>query len=468
LRLPRFTEGLDRARAAISTAMTGVAGACLWGANVLMSVAGLILPQFSAFDPPAAGEGSLDPMGLAAISDRLANVLVPGLRARMQRVRFVTATAVGALACETLADEFPADGVSTAAICFEWLVVEGFVRRLSPQQIPFGVPGSQKARVVVASGQRLSAATYLKGPAVFGFNGVYKPFAIDAGVVGPGFEPGLRCPDLVRAWESEQGFGGFADTVPRSDGARLRANIRDEIRAALRHGQCTTNPSGWLFGRLAAALHPDDAGPRERTTLRALVTDPSHETRAELAELVADLDIAGRTEAQTLNDIRPRCSATLGRIVDAVVAYERFAALLDAAFRTLCTVSYAMGTQPLTPKQVHKHEIIERCARELPDRFRVAADCMHAIGVDDGMEIRLNKFAIPWSPAELVEELMAHHEAVQAGKPPNGKRSWFDPLKEGWVVRAPYGSTTQPELGSRFVHPVRVDPLRRFLEDTAL
>lgn len=447
--------------------MGGVDGACLWGANVSVSVAGLILPQFSAFDPPAAGEGSLDPMGLAAISDRLADVLVPGLRARMQRVRFVTATAVGALACETLADELPADDVSTAAICFEWLVVEGFIRRLSPQQIPFGVPGSQKARAVVASGQRLSAATYLKGPAVFGFNGVYKPFAIDAGVVGSGFVPGPRCPDLVRAWESEQGFSGFADAVPGSDGARLRANIRDEVRAALRHGRCTTNPGGWLFGRLAAALHPDHAGPTERTTLRALVTDPSHGTRAELAGLVADLDAAGRTEAQTLNDIRSRCSAALGRIVDAVVAYERFAALLDAAFRTLCTVSYAMGTQPLTPKHVHKHKIIERCGQELPDRFRVAADCMHAIGVDDGMETRLNKFAIPWSPTELVEELMAHHEAVQAGKPPNGKRPWFDPLKEGWVVRAPYGSADQPELGPWFVHPVRVDPLRRFLEDTA-
>ena len=221
-----------------------------------MSVTGLVLPQLSAFDPAVVGEGSLDPMGLAAISDRLANVLVPGLRARMQRVRFVTATAVGASACETLADEFPADGVSTAAICFEWLIVEGFVRRLSPQQIPPGVPGSQKARAVVMSGQRLSAATYLKGPAVFGFNGVYKPFAIDAGVVGSGFVPGPRCPDLVRAWESEQGFGGFTDDVPRSDGARLRTNIRDEVRAALRHGRCTTNPTGWLFGRLTAALQP--------------------------------------------------------------------------------------------------------------------------------------------------------------------------------------------------------------------
>ena len=229
-----------------------------------MSIAGLVLPQLSAFDPPVAGEGSLDPMGLAAISDRLADVLVPGLRARMQRVRFVTATAVGAMACEALADELPADNVSTASICFEWLVVEGFVRRLSPHQIPLGVPGSQKARAVVKSGQRLSAATYLKGPAVFGFNGVYKPFAVDARVVGSGLDPGPRCPALVRAWESDQGLDGFADAVPRSEGARLRTKIRDEVRAALREGRCTTNPSGWLFGRLATTLHPDHAGRRER------------------------------------------------------------------------------------------------------------------------------------------------------------------------------------------------------------
>ena len=95
-----------------------------------MSLAGFTLPQQSAYDPPIEGEGSIDPMGLAALSDRLANRLVPGVRARMRRVRFVTAMAVGAIACETLADELPGDGISTPAICFEWLVIEALVRRV--------------------------------------------------------------------------------------------------------------------------------------------------------------------------------------------------------------------------------------------------------------------------------------------------------------------------------------------------
>jgi hypothetical protein len=67
----------------------------------------------------------------------------------------------------------------------------------------------------------------------------------------------------------------------------------------------------------------------------------------------------------------------------------------------------------------------------------------------------------------LVELLLAHHERVQALKPPNGKRTWFEPLRNGWVIRAPYGTAEQPELGPSFVHPVRIAAMRRFLKDTS-
>ena len=39
-----------------------------------MTLTGFSLPELSAFDPPVEGEGSIDPMGLAAISDRLADL----------------------------------------------------------------------------------------------------------------------------------------------------------------------------------------------------------------------------------------------------------------------------------------------------------------------------------------------------------------------------------------------------------
>ena len=221
-----------------------------------------------------------------------------------------------------------------------------------------------------------------------------------------------------------------------------------------------------MFGRLASSLHPDEARPHERVALRALILDSEHETRAELAAHLMRVD-GELYEAQVLEAVRPLCSAALGAIVDAVVAYERFAALVDAGFRTLCAVSYSMGAQPLTPRHVERHKTIVRCTRALPEHYRRAVSRMAAIGADSGLEERLGAFAIARPPGELVALMLEHHERIQSTKPPNGKRSWFEPLRHGWVVRGPYGSIEQPELSPWFVHPVRVAALRQFLADTA-
>ena len=93
---------------------------------------------------------------------------------------------------------------------------------------------------------------------------------------------------------------------------------------------------------------------------------------------------------------------------------------------------------------------------------------MAAIGAESDLEERLGEFAIPRSANRAGDELLLeHHERVQAGKPPQGKRPWFEPLRNGWVVRASlrHGRATPTRAG--FVHPVRVAALRRFLEDTA-
>jgi hypothetical protein len=126
-----------------------------------------------------------------------------------------------------------------------------------------------------------------------------------------------------------------------------------------------------------------------------------------------------------------------------------------------------MGAQPLTAASVSQHETLMRCAEALPDRYSRAAELMSAIGAESNFEERLGEFAFRRSVTELVELMLEHHERVQASKPPQGKRPWFEPFRDGWVVRNPYGQIEQPRLGPEFVHPVRVIALRRFLEDTA-
>ena len=431
-----------------------------------MTLAGFELPQMTAWDPGVSGEGSLDPMGLAAISDRLADRLVPGVRARMQSIRFVTAMAVGATACETLADERPRDDISTPAICFEWLVIEAFVRRLSPQEMPTGVPGSQKARAVVNRRERLSAATYLKGPKVFGFNGVYKPFSVDAGIVGSDLDPGPRCAELTRSWESECGFDGFTDAVSGTKGGALRAQICEQVRDALSKGKCMTKPGSSLFGDLAEFLRPDEAKPLERRLLRSLVTDGAHETRSELSGYLTGIR-GEMTEAALLAVLRPSCSPGLKRVIDAVIAYEQLARLIDTAFRTLCWASYARGFEPLTPLSLDNDAAFASYVRDIPDAYQTAVERMSAIGVHSLLEERLGDFAIPRPPGDFFKLLLEHHERIQANKPPQGKSPWFEPFRAGWIVRGPYATAERPVVSDAFVHPVRIATLRRFVEATA-
>lgn len=56
-------------------------------------LAGLTLPFVTVSDPDTLGEGSLDPLGLSRIAERLADEIAPEVTARMARIRFLTAIA---------------------------------------------------------------------------------------------------------------------------------------------------------------------------------------------------------------------------------------------------------------------------------------------------------------------------------------------------------------------------------------
>jgi hypothetical protein len=64
-------------------------------------------PFLTGYDPPGTSEGTLDPLRLYRIADQLALPLVPAVRERMQRIRFLTAAAAGALMREVLEDFAP-------------------------------------------------------------------------------------------------------------------------------------------------------------------------------------------------------------------------------------------------------------------------------------------------------------------------------------------------------------------------
>ncbi len=182
------------------------------------------LPRLSAYDPSAAAESGLNPLGLAAIADRIANVLVPGLRARMYQPRYVTVSAVGAIACQSLHGLTTDHGKTTPDIVFEWIVVEGLVRHTGDRRTD-NLPSSQKAERAKAANGRLSRRTYLSGPRVFGFTGVYRPSSRDAGVLTLDDLPAQNAVRLAKAWERDYYLPGYADGLAGTRGGRLRSEI---------------------------------------------------------------------------------------------------------------------------------------------------------------------------------------------------------------------------------------------------
>ncbi|MHB0980403.1 MAG: hypothetical protein ACYC5Q_10110 [Thermoleophilia bacterium] len=426
---------------------------------------GIALPTLSEVDPEAPGEGSLDPLGLAPVADRLADLLAPDVRARMYRIRFVTAIAVGVVVTEALWDEPAVDGVSTPPICFEWVVLESFVRKAAETGALEGyrIPGSGKATAVIAQGKRLGAGNYLKTPSVFGFNGVYQPLARGMRVVDDKRMCGERTGELVSAWERDQSLSGFLDSRPGSRGAQLRSWLTDATRAALREGYCAAAPASHLWTRVAGSLAPLRSGAEERALLRAWLLDPDQAVRHELAVALEGLP-AAEEEPFLLRAVCARASTPLRQRIEAVLAYEAFCGRLDAVFGTLRHVSTLQGTQPVTLASASSSSVVQQAARELPDAYRRLAAALEqvelAAAVTDGLAV----FAEHLAPGDLAEEVLGRHTTVQRDK---GKREWFEQYGPGLVVRPPYRQNDAVEIrDDRFLHPFRVNALWQFMEDT--
>src|SRR5215212_7911097 len=114
-----FSQTLQRQRADFPTTMRAVSRR---NQNLAAS-----FPFLTSYDPSGTSEGTLDPLGLYQIADQLAVQLVPGVRERMQRIRFLTAMAVGSLVTEDLEDN-PELRDTSPYLVWEWLVVEALIR----------------------------------------------------------------------------------------------------------------------------------------------------------------------------------------------------------------------------------------------------------------------------------------------------------------------------------------------------
>lgn len=425
-------------------------------------------PFLTAYDPPGSSEGTLDPLGLYQVADQLAVRLVPAVRERMQRVRFLTAIAVGSIVTEGLeADASQRD--AEPYLVWEWLVVEGLVRKMGGDPDNWAVAGSQLARRAIDQYGYLDARSYLKTPRIFGFNGIYKRLAVHLGLVDVHLLRGVNADALADAWARGIGRVNLADAKPIFD--KWRAAIRRSLDERPPRTKPGWSDAGWA--ELAEAFAPGGAKTREKRVLRDLLHSPDGRRLGALPEIWA---LQGEFKNGEYGEERlhvrlEKVAPEYAPLLNAIRTYEAFARGLQDAFDVLLTDASSLDAHGFSLAGIAKNKSFTKSTERLHERFAAAYRSLGEItitslSVQNVFSQRFAAFGEPQGALECVRHLCDHHEAVQKAKSFEGKRPWFDRIGQDRIhVRPAYRAAAREIRPERYVHEYRGWPIRRFERD---
>lgn len=426
-----------------------------------------VLPFLSKYDPPGTSEGSLDPLGLYQVADQLAVDLVPAVRERMQRVRFLTAMTIGSLVTEDIEDTGKHRDVSPTLV-WEWLVVEALIRSYDGDAAIQGTAGAMVTRRAIKTYNYLDANSYLKTPRIFGFNGVYKRLAIQLGLVDVHLGPGQMADQLKSAWAKDRGLSP-------ADADALIAQWRDAVLRSISADRPRTNPR-WTavdWRELADAFAPEQGGRAERKLLRSMLLSDGPKALGALPQIwelyesgTVENDASEQEVLAALKTLAPHLTPR----IDAIVAYERFARALTNAYDAIRICASRTNTGVSLAEAATGSEF-KPAAETVKTRLADAVAALEASGgvgarCRDIVNDRFSSFREADSPTQLADQLILHHEGIQKTKSAEGKRPWFDRLGGGKVhIRLRYRLLDECPPLDTFVHTYRAAPISRFHGD---
>jgi hypothetical protein len=424
-------------------------------------------PQLSAYDPTVTGGGSLDPLGLYLIADRLASKLAPGVRERMSNPRYLTAMALGAHVCNPFYSEYSQDGISPAYQVYEWHIVEGYVSgfwRTDPDQIQ-GLPGIQKATESFRNRLPLRPNRYLKAPSAFGFHGVYRTLSTDLKVLSEDYILQESGHELLLAWQKEQKLNGvYTGTGPWTNKASL---FRNGIRESMQNNQVSRAWDWGIHESFAAHLRPGMVGEQEaKIILDALLAD-AHPHRKQMLEFLISEDGQEswrpfKSEKGFMKTLKEIADKDFIELIQVIENYERFSRCFQDAFD--CCLHKMSSSVKTSHKELAEMEGVKRACAEMPVLFSEIETGLEKEGMNHEFMKVFGAFQQKMSPNDWVMTMWEHHSKVQGAKGKIGKRNWFERLEDGRFMIYPDNFIHKPiELSNEFIHGYRAQPLWSFL-----
>ncbi len=428
----------------------------------------ITFPFLTNYDPPGSSEGALDPLGLYQIADQLAVQLVPAVRERMQRIRFLTAMAVGALAMEDLEDN-PNQRDASPYLVWEWLVVEAIMREMGNNSSIWGVPGTLVTKNALARHGYLDARSYLKTPRIFGFHGVYKRLAIHLGILDVHLRPGPQAQGLADAWARGKNLAGLDESKP------LLSRWTAAVRRCLNEKPPSTKPglSKVSWAELANAFAPSASKSREKRYLRDLLLAADSNRLGALPilwELQSTFDNENYRE-EHLHDKLEKAERAYSPIIEAVRAYEAFSRSLQDAFDVLRAEATQGDSEGFVISKIAGDDDFTQSVKELHRLFEKAHTALgeakiNGLLLQNLFSQKFSAFAEPMDAATCAYYLCSHHEAIQRTKSAEGKRPWFDRIgKDRIYIRHAYREERREIRPGRYLHEYRGWPIRRFYLD---
>ena len=447
------------------------------------------LPISPPYDPVADAAGSADPLGTLGGSERLADVILPGLTARMWRARLLTFAVVSADIADAVVRK-RADQEELrlpARLALERMFVASLVRCEEKDPSKYSgvsrrVPGSLTARRAFRTDDEpLTRQNFIKGQAVNGPSGVMARLARNLNLLNDAGQIANQGHDLRSCWARQA-------AADEETGADVGSDFdRRALDAVLLHVEkdAWPNRNAPIWQLLADALRPDRIPAAERKILfQFLNAEPQYGIRPRVLQLLLhekcqavyrhteDAEKRGQIERPVLlKGMMPllgtgTVDAHINIAIRTIDVYEQFSELFGAAFDFVLSELLASGGSAPQEQLLKKaklntifKQLSARLVQVVPLIRGLLPMLVSGVFVDQRIpelmtEVLKDAECGAASVGGLFESVLSRHERVQRDK---RKLTWVD--RSSSLTLMP-GTPVSDELWhnqpAAFIHPYRV------------
>jgi hypothetical protein len=149
----------------------------------------------------------------------------------------------------------------------------------------------------------------------------------------------------------------------------------------------------------------------------------------------------------------------------AIESYEAFCRPLQEGWDRLRLLATLRRPSVVRTADMEADERVRQIASGCRPAIERARDALAGSPIESDFERLARRFGDVRTGSDLFAVIWEHHQEVQRGKPPEGKRPWFEETADGGLVVRPAYRVEEAPVREEYVHPYRIASVAAFIED---